>query len=48
MYRLPFQSNFKADPGYSCPLCNISVGDISTIQPVKINTSAQEDELTGD
>ena len=43
---LCFQSNFKADPGYSCPLCNRAVSDITNIQPVTIDTSLNTEDET--
>ncbi|KAL3861572.1 hypothetical protein ACJMK2_007598 [Sinanodonta woodiana] len=31
------QSNFHADPAFTCPLCNQSVGDSSNITAIKVN-----------
>ncbi|XP_069116726.1 peroxisome biogenesis factor 2-like [Argopecten irradians] len=30
------EGNYKADPGYSCPLCGVSVIDPSNIKPVRM------------
>ncbi|XP_060073760.1 peroxisome biogenesis factor 2-like [Ylistrum balloti] len=30
------ESNYKADPGFSCPLCGASVADASSIKPVRM------------
>ncbi|XP_052760620.1 peroxisome biogenesis factor 2-like isoform X2 [Mya arenaria] len=41
------QSNFKADPGFSCPLCGYGVGDISDIRTVQVSQiqGDEEDEV---
>jgi len=34
----------KADPGYSCPLCGMAVGDSSNVKPVNINQLRSADD----
>lgn len=38
------QSNYKADPGYACPLCSFKVGDLSNIHAVSVPTALEDDD----